>query len=100
MGYNYTDYPIECVLLFGVTWCYNYLMRISFFSKKNHLCSIKSEQPIELSLVKLNTCVRHYCVTHTNWGDQCNFNHYMEAFSSRNLYCKNTFIDSCRASQF
>ena len=74
-------------LIFLINVC-NYLelrsaisiyLRMLYFTKQNQLCSIMSEQPIELLSVKiklLGKTLLHYItantvVTRTNWGNQC-----------------------------
>jgi hypothetical protein len=36
---HYFDYPNWCVLLFGVMKCYNYSMRLSYFTEQSYQCS-------------------------------------------------------------
>ena len=50
---HYIDYPNKHVSLFGVTHCYNYLMRRYKSTKKSEICSIMSEQHVKLSLVEI-----------------------------------------------
>ena len=41
-------------LIMPIIACYyNYLLRMKYFTKQSHLCSIMSYQPIELSLVRI-----------------------------------------------
>ena len=49
---HYIDYP-TCVLLCGIPQCYNYSMRMWYFTQRNHLCFVMSKQPIEFWLVKI-----------------------------------------------
>jgi hypothetical protein len=46
-------YLNECVLLFKATQCYNYLMRMPYFTKQSRYYSRMFEQLIELSLVEI-----------------------------------------------
>jgi hypothetical protein len=50
--YNYTDYPNECVLLFGVTQCNNILLSMSSFTSKSSIGCSDILEPISLRWVK------------------------------------------------
>jgi hypothetical protein len=51
-GEQYWSFQLVCVNIRSYTM-HNYLMRVSYFTKQSHLCFMMSEQPIELSLVKI-----------------------------------------------
>ena len=67
------------MIIFTLTQCYNYSIRLAYFTKQSHLCSMMSEQLIELSLVEIELMSKTllHCmtpiITHTNWDNQCNF---------------------------
>ena len=39
----YTDYPNLIMLLFAIMYHYNFLMRMQYFTKLSHLCSIYAQ---------------------------------------------------------
>ena len=49
--------------------CYNYYMRMKYFTKQSYLCSINSEKPIELPLVKIELMSKTFLHCEAPHGD-------------------------------